>query len=170
MRLIFDLRGLNEISLRQNFPLGDITHLMAKVQGSKYFIALDVRHAYYSIKLTEEASKKCSIITPEGVYNSLRLVFGLSGAPATFSRLMSKVLDGSKAIFYMDDILIHSDSEEELFEILKDTLARLNTAGLKIIPSKAVFWARELSWLGSILDGRGKRPDPRTYRISGAFD
>ena len=161
MRLIFDLRGLNEISLRQNFPLGDITHLMAKVQGSKYFIALDVRHAYYSIKLTEEASKKCSIITPEGVYNSLRLVFGLSGAPATFSRLMSKVLDGSKAIFYMDDILIHSDSEEELFEILKDTLARLNTAGLKIIPSKAVFWARELSWLGSILDGRGKRPDPK---------
>ena len=83
---------------------------------------------------------------PEGVYISLRLVFGLSGAPATFSQLMSMVLEGSKAIFYMDNILIHFDAEEELFEILKDTLVRLDKVGLKIIRSKAVFWARELSW------------------------
>ena len=161
MRLIFDLRALNAISLRQNFPLGDITQLMSRVQGSKYFIALDVRHAYYSVKLTEEAKKKCSIITPEGVFNAQRLVFGLSGAPATFSNLMSTVLEGSPAIFYMDDILIHGKTDEELFETLKDVLTRLEKAGLKIIPSKAVFWATELSWLGSILNGQGKKPDEK---------
>ena len=71
------------------------------------------------------------------------------------------VLEGSEAIFYMDDILIYATTEEQLFEQLKDVLLRLDKAGLKIIPSKAVFWARELTWLGSILDGQGKRPDPK---------
>lgn len=160
LRLLMDFRAHNAVSVRQSFPLGDIHMLINQVVGSRHFVALDLRHAYMSISLTPEAKKKAAIIVPWGVYLCRRLTFGLSGAPSTFSRCMIKLLDGCEgAIFYMDDILIHAKTQDELFRRVLLILKRLSDNGMKIIPSKSVWFKTRLKWIGQIIDAFGRRPD-----------
>ena len=166
IRLLTDYRHINQNSVQQNFPLGDINSLVAQVVGSRYFIALDLKAGYHCIHLDPESQKRAAIITPFGTYLTKRLTFGLAGAPATFSRCMFKLIDGlPKTIFYMDDLLIHGETEEELFETLKIVLKRLADHGMKIIPSKTAWFKQRLRWVGQIICSQGRRPDPDKVKV-----
>ena len=165
-RLIINLRGLNSVTKRNQFPLKRIDSLLHKVSGSRFFTSLDIRSGFNSIRLTKKAQDLASFVTPWGQYRCLRLPFGLTNGPSVFSQLMHRIFkDDPFVITYMDDLLVLGKTQEENYENLKYTLKKLYEAGLKIIPSKGTYFKTHLKWLGQIIDGNGRRPDPKKIEI-----
>ena len=88
--------------------------------------------------------------------------FGLTNAPATFQRLMSQLFSGKEWEFvtvYLDDVLIVSQNITEHLEHIKKVLVQLSEAGLRLKPSKCVFGANEIEYLGHTLTAQGVRPN-----------
>ena len=69
----------------------------------------------------------------------------------------------------MDDLLVLADSEEQTVKRLKVVFKRLNNAGLKLMPSKGLYFRTSLKWLGTIISGRGRTPDPKKIKIIREF-
>ena len=87
--------------------------------------------------------------------------FGLSGAPATFQRLIDTVLRDTEpfAGVYLDDIIIYSSSWEEHLKHLKEILTRLSDANLTLKLKKCMFAAEECTYLGHRIGRGGVKPD-----------
>ncbi|KFD62323.1 hypothetical protein M514_25446 [Trichuris suis] len=100
--------------------------------------------------------------------------FGLTGAPATFQRLMERVLAGLKwstCLVYLEDIIVFSLTAEEHIEHLAPVLSRLQEAGLKVNSRKCKLFCKEVCYLRHIVSEKGIEPDPsltekmRTYPV-----
>ena len=86
--------------------------------------------------------QKTAIITPFGLYEFLRMPFGLKNSAQAFQRLMDGILRGLPFVFvYLDDILFASSSPSRHLDDLRAVLSRLSSAGLKINRSKCTFGA-----------------------------
>jgi hypothetical protein len=83
-RMVIDYRRLNDITVKNAYPLPLIPELITKWKGCKFFSALDVRSGYYNIRMREGDEWKTAFICPRGLYESLVMTFGLCNAPATF--------------------------------------------------------------------------------------
>ena len=93
--------------------------------------------------------------------------FGLCNAPATFERLMETVLSGLNwqiCLIYLDDIIVHGRTFEEIIQNLESVLARLQNAGLKLKPRKCQLFCKEVSYLGHIVTAEGIKTDPSKAR------
>ena len=91
------------------------------------------------------------------------LPFGLSGAPATFQRLVDMAMAGLTweiCLVYLDDLIIFSQGFEDHFSRLQAVFDRLRKANLKLKPSKCVLFAAEVKFLGSVVSSEGIAPDP----------
>ncbi len=90
--------------------------------------------------------------------------FGLCNAPATFQRLMNKILRpyiGKFVEVYLDDVIIHSRSKEEHIKHVRAVLQKIREANLKLKPSKYKWFKQELTFVGHVIGINGIRPDPR---------
>ena len=174
-RLVIDYRKLNaqlpEVDTVQTKSKGalsitetpKIEELMALVKGATIFSSIDFRAGYHHIKLDEESIPKSAISTPFGRYEWIRLPMGLSQGPAIFSAAMLKLfwdLLNKSVVFYLDDVLIFSKSEEEHKIHLREVLTRIREAGFKIKVSKCQFMCSCLFFLGHFLSGQDLRPMP----------
>ena len=166
LRFCVDYRRLNKITVLEQFPLPDIRQSL-EIFGSKnarYFSTLDLKSAYWNVKLCEHSVEKSAFITPTGLWEFVRLPFGLSGAPMCFSRLMSEVLRGmlwEVCLVYLDDIIIFSCTVEEHLVILREVLERLRRAKLKLAASKCYLFREEVKFLGHYVSAKGIRVDPK---------
>lgn len=89
--------------------------------------------------------------------------FGLFNAPATFERLIDRILKEliSKICFvYIDDVIIFGKDFEEMISNLKEVFSRLQKANLKVNPKKCVFLKKEVKYLGYIISAKGVATDP----------
>ena len=102
---------------------------------------------------------KTAITTPFGLYEFVRMPFGLRNAAQTFQRFIDQVLQGLHFSYaYIDDLLIASHCSEEHKEHLRQVLERLQFHGLLINPAKCVFGASELEFLEHHVSSQGIRP------------
>ena len=88
--------------------------------------------------------------------------FGLTNAPATFQRLMERVLAGlhwTTCLIYLDDILIFSATVQQHFTRLREIFDRLKQAGLKIKPSKCLLLQKSIKYLGHVVSEHGIKTD-----------
>ena len=115
---------------------------------------------YYMLRLDPDAQKICTIITPWGKYQYLRLPMGVSVSPDVFQEKISDLMEGLEFIrTYLDDLLIISNSTfEEHLQQLVTVLKRLQRAGLKINAEKSFFFAPEIEYLGYMLTKEGVKP------------
>ena len=89
--------------------------------------------------------------------------FGLVNAPATFERLMERVLTGLQwqtCLVYLDDIIIYSKGADEHRRRLEEVLGRLSAAGLKLKPAKCQLMRRSVTFLGHVVSSSGVATDP----------
>ena len=94
---------------RTPYPLPHINDMLLKVSNFTYATALDLTMGYYSICLSEEASKICTITTPFGKYEYLRLPMGVSVAPDIFQERISELFfDMEQVGTFMNDLLVVS--------------------------------------------------------------
>ena len=90
--------------------------------------------------------------------------FGLCNAPATFERVMERVLDGLQwrtALVYLDDVIVYGGTFEEELERLEEVFQRLRMARLKLSPKKCLLFQKEVPFLGHIVGQDGVRTDPQ---------
>lgn len=126
---------------------------------------IDLASGYHQIPLHPEDQEKTGFSTDQGHFQFQRMCFGLKSGPATFQRLMNKVLtgiNGVKAFVYLDDVIIIGTSLEDHQKQLKDVFTRIRKFNLKLQPTKCEFLRKEVSYLGHVITEEGVQPDPKT--------
>ena len=104
---------------------------------------------YWQVTIPEADVPKMAFVTPDGSYESLKMPFGMVNSAATLKRGMKKLLKGMKNVeFYWDDILVHTCIWEEHLKTLRELFRRLAGAGMTLRPSKCIFGAASIDFLG----------------------
>lgn len=167
MRLCVDYRGLNKITTRNRYPLPLISETLDRLSGARVFTKLDLRDAYYRIKIREGDEWKTAFRTRYGLFEYVVMPFGMTNAPSTFQAYMNEALSDLldvTCIAYMDDIIIYSAVPEQHVTHVREVLARLQRASLFVKLSKCIFSAQEVDFLGYRISVRGISMDPERVR------
>jgi hypothetical protein len=125
LRLYMDYRALNEVSVKDRYPLPLIKETLNNLEGMKYFIKINIISAFNNVRMKEGHEKLTAFLTRFGLFESLVIPFGLTGAPTTFQRFINDSLRDYLDQFcsaYLDDILIYSKTEEEHQEHVRKVL------------------------------------------------
>lgn len=164
IRMCIDYRLLNSRTVPDQYTTPCIDEALDSLSGSKWFSVLDLRSGYYQISMAEEDKEKTAFICPLGFFQFERMPQGITGAPATFQRLMEKTVGDMnllQVLVYLDDLIVFGKSLEEHEERLLKVLDRLGEAGLKISLDKCQFCQPEVKYLGHIVSAQGVSPDPQ---------
>lgn len=158
-RPVGDYRALNAQTIKDNYTVPNILDFTAELHGTQIYSRIDLVKAYHQIPINPDDIHKSAIITPFGLFESLRMQFGLCNAAATFQRFIDEVMRGLSFVFkFVDDMLIASRSPEEHLEHLRIVFERLNMYGLSIKPSKCIFGVSEIDFLGFNVSESGIKP------------
>jgi hypothetical protein len=128
LRMCVDYRPLNEVTIKNKYPLPRIDLLFNHLTRARVFSKIDLRSGYHQIRIRPEDIPKTGFTTRYGLFQYLVMSFGLTNAPTHFTYLMNSVfmpeLDKIVVVF-IDDILIYSKNKEEHAEHLRIVLTRL---------------------------------------------
>ena len=164
LRFCVDFRQLNTATIKDAHPLPRIDDLLDALHGAKWFSTFDLKSGYWQVPIAEQDKAKTAFRTSIGqLFEFNQVPFGLCNAPATFSRLMDRVLAGlhwETCLFYLDDIIVFSSAWEEHLARLREVFERLRHARLKLGAAKCTFAAKEVSYLGHRVTEEGLLPDP----------
>jgi hypothetical protein len=162
-RLCVNYRALNEVTVKNKYPLSRIDDLFNQLYGACVFSKIDLRSGYHQLKIRECNIPKTVFVLRYGMYEYTVMSFGLTNAPAYFMYLMNKVfmeyLDKLVVVF-IDDILVYSRNEEEHEEHLRLVLQKLRHHRLYVKLSKCEFWLKQVAFLGYITSKGGISVDP----------
>jgi hypothetical protein len=115
-RLCVDYRALNEVTVKNKYPLPRIDDLFNQLRGACVFFKIDLQSGYHQLKVRECNIPKAAFVLRYGLYDFTVMSFGLTNAPTYFMYMMNKVfleyLDKFVVVF-IDDILVYSRNEEE---------------------------------------------------------
>ena len=154
VRWCIDYRGLNNVTVKDVFPLPLIEDCMDSLAGKEWFSKLDANSAYWQIKIKESDRKKSAFTTEYGLFEHVKMGFGLCNAPATFARAINIVMPGlnwKTALAFLDDILIMGQDFDGHLENLREALSRFRQYSLRLKPKKCVFSQRNVEFLGRII-------------------
>ena len=158
-----DFRQLNAATVKDAHPLPRIDDLLDALHGAKWFSTLDLKSGYWQVPITEQDKAKTAFRTSSGqLFEFNQVPFGLCNAPATFSRLMDRVLAGlhwETCLFYLDDIIVFSSTWEEHLARLRQVFERIRHVNLKLGADKCTFAAKEVNYLGHRVTEEGLLPD-----------
>ena len=160
-RMCLDYREVNARTIKDAYPLPRINETLDYLSGNTWFCSLDLTSGYNQIAMGE-GKEYTAFATRQGLFHWNVMSFGLCNAPATFQRLMDRVLSNlnwKSCLVYLDDILVIGKTVEETMSRLEQVLGRLRDAGLKLKPSKCSLFQKELVYLGHVISGQGIQTD-----------
>lgn len=158
-----DYRRLNAVTRKDSYPLPRIDDALDYIAGSSWFSSLDLRSGYWQVELAAEARPKTAFTIGQGLWQFRVMPFGLCNAPATFERLMERVLKDiprARCVVYLDDLLTHAKDFEQAVANLREVLTAIRGAGLKLNPAKCNLLARQVKFLGHVVSEKGVATDP----------
>jgi transposase InsO family protein len=157
-RLCVDFRTLNDITIKNRYPLPNISELQDRLAGVRYLTALDLRGAYNLIRMKEGEEWKTAFRTRYGLYEYTVMPFGLTNAPATCQELVNNVLRvhlDKTVVAYLDDILVFPKTLKEHIQHVTEVLECLRKADLRLKPEKCEWHKEEVEFLGFIVGRNG---------------
>ena len=190
IRFCIDYRKLNDVTIKDSYPLPHIDDSIKALSGAKWFSTLDLKSGYWQVELDAKDKEKTVFSIGRGLWEFTVMPFGLANAPATFERLMEQVLAGlplstalvylgvlvaseqvlaglplSTAFVYLDDVLVAGRSFADPMANLKAVLQRFKQANLKLSPKKCFLFQREVRYLGHIISEHGIATDPEKTEV-----
>jgi len=158
MRFCVDYRQLNEVTVRDVYPLPRMDDCIDFLGDAKVYSTLDCNSGYWKIPVADEDRDKTTFVCHEGAYRYIRLPFCLSNAPENFQRAIDIILGGLKwksCLVYLDDITVFSQSAGEHVEQLREVFAALHGAGVSLKAKKCHLFQEEVEYLVHVV-GRGQ--------------
>jgi hypothetical protein len=161
-----DYRALNNITIKNRYPLPRIDDLLDHLNGAKVFSSLDLTAAYHQIRLLDDDVPKTAFRTPLGSFQFKVMTFGLTNAPSTFIAHMNSILqDLPFVVVYLDDILVFSKTVDEHLDHVRQVLTRLHQHGYIAKLSKCEFFKTRITFLGHLITPEGIHPDPNKIKV-----
>jgi len=163
-----DYRGLNNVTINDNYPIPHLRTLTMSLYGKTIFSKLDLQRAYLQLPVAADDIPKTAVTTPFGLFEFLYMPFGLKNAGSTFQRYIDSIFSNVPNVFiYLDDILIASESEETHTADVSRVLAILAQNNLRLSLPKCEFFQKRLTFLGYSISRDGIAPPvERTKAIS----
>jgi hypothetical protein len=154
LRLCIDYRGLNNLTIKNKYPLPLIDEFFDQLQGSCYYSKLNLWQSYYQVRIKEEDILKTAFNTWYGYYEFVVMPFGVTTAPTVFINMMHLIFQpylDKFVVVFIDDILIYSRSPEDHVAHLKLVLEKLREHKLYAKFSKCEFWLDTVLFLGQVI-------------------
>ena len=171
VRFCVDYRRLNDVTVKDAYPLPRVDDCLDSLAGSKWFSSMDLNSGFWQIGMSPDDKEKTAFITSLGLYQFTVMPFGLANSPSTFERLMENILRGlqwQECLVYMDDVITPSRTFEDGIIRLEHILERFTHANLKLKPSKCTLFQKEIKFLGHVVSESGITTDPE--KISAVRD
>ncbi|KAK3106610.1 hypothetical protein FSP39_023509 [Pinctada imbricata] len=163
VRFCVDYRKLNDVTLKDAYPIPRVDDCLEALSGAKWFSSMDLNTGFWQIGMADEDKEKTAFLTSMGLYQFTVMPFGLVNAPSTFERLMEDVLrklQWQECLVYIDDIISISSDFEEGLQRLERIFLRLQDANMKLKPSKCILFQKKVNFLGHIVSECGISTDP----------
>lgn len=148
-RFCTDYRKINQLTKLDSYPLPRMEDCIDRIGSAKFVTKLDLLKGYWQVPLTERASEISAFATPDAFLQYNVLAFFLKNTPATFQRLMNKVLAGVKNCeAYLDDVVCYSDTWSSHLQTLEEVFSRFQAANLTLNLAKCEFCHATVTYLG----------------------
>ena len=162
LRFCINFRRLNSRTKKDAYPLPRMQETMKSMVGARFFSTMDLKSGFWKVKMAKDSQQYTAFtVGSMGVYEFLRMLYGLCNAPVTFQRLMQNCLGElnlTYALIYLDNVIVFSRTEEEHLHRLWVVFARFLEHGLKLKPSKCHFLQDEITFLGHEISAEGMKP------------
>lgn len=159
-RIVGDYTRLNKITTPDRYPLPDLRDATDRLTGYTKLSKIDLVKAYYHINVNPNDIPKTAVTSPVGLYEFVKMPFGLRNAGASWQRFITSILGDLPFVFiYIDDILIYSSgSDDEHLSYIEMVFSRLSEHNLTVNLEKSVFLTDNLEFLGHEITPAGFRP------------
>jgi len=124
------------------------------VRGSQWFTKIELKNGFHLIRIREGEEWKTAFRTHYGLFEFQIIPFRLTNTPSTFQDMMNHILSDMLYIgvlAYMDDILVHDETQERHDDLVKEVLRRQQENGLAVSPEICVRRTQEVEFLGYII-------------------
>ena len=158
-RFCTDFRKVNDKTKSDSFPIPRIADCIDQIGNAKFVSTFDMLKGYWQVPLTQRAREISAFVTPSGLYQYKVMPFGMKNAPATFQRMVNKLvrdIDGCEG--YIDDVVIFSDNWSDHIRQIKRFFQIMREAKLTINLMKSEFGKATVKYLGHIVGQGQVRP------------
>lgn len=168
IRLVLDARKLNACTVKNTYPPQNLNRILEQLQCSKYMSTIDLRDAYYQIRI-KESSRPCTAfsVSTKGTYQYVRMANGLCNAGSTLCELVTNIIgcDLEPFLFpYMDDFLVATTTFEEHMQVLEKLASRLKEANLTVSSEKSHFCMSQTAYVGYLISEKGLQANPEKIK------
>ena len=162
MRFCIDFRRLNTRTKKDSYPIPKCPETMESLVGARYFSTMDLKSGFWQVKASEDSCQYTAFtVGSMGVYEFLRMSYGLCNAPEMFHHLMQNYLGElnlSFAMVYLDDMIVYLEMPEDHLTWLQAVFEHFAHHGLKLKPYKCHFFKEEITYLGHEISTKGMLP------------
>jgi len=151
-RFCTDFHKVNLVTKADSYPIPCVKDCIDKVGNSGYVSKFDILKGYWLVPLTPRAREISVFVTSTGFYQYKVMLFGMKNTPATFQRMIHRVIDGLEGCErYIDNIIAFSDTREQYLQQLKAFLICLRQAHLTVNLAKSEFGQACVTYLGHVV-------------------